>query len=71
MWTMDKNSRPGPADLAPYAARWVALVGERVVGVGWTAHEARLAAKRSRPREEPQVIFVPAAEANDDDSSSA
>ncbi len=49
-------------DLAPYAGRWVALVRGRVVGVGWTADEARRAAKRSRPKEEPRVIFVPAVE---------
>lgn len=45
-------------DLAPYAGRWVALVHGRVVGVGWTAREARRAAKRSRPKEEPRVMFV-------------
>ncbi|MFQ6100505.1 MAG: DUF5678 domain-containing protein [Anaerolineae bacterium] len=50
------------ADLAPYAGRWVALVRGRVAGTGWTADEARQAAKRSRPKEEPQVIFVPAVE---------
>jgi hypothetical protein len=56
------------ADLAPYAGRWVALVRGRVVGVGWTDRQARQAAKRSRPKEEPRVIFVPAAEVIDDDS---
>ena len=71
MWTRDEETQPEPADLAPYAARWVALVGSRVVGVGWTAYEARLAAKRNRPRVEPRVVFVPATEASDDESSSA
>jgi hypothetical protein len=47
-------------NLAPYAGRWVALVRGRVVGVGWTAREARRAAKRCRSKEEPQVIFVSA-----------
>lgn len=50
-----------PDDLAPYAGRWVALVGGRVVATGRTAQEARRAAKRSRPKEDPQVRFVPAA----------
>jgi len=50
------------ADLSPYAGRWVALVRGRVTGTGWTADEARQSAKRSRPKEEPQVIFVPAVE---------
>ncbi|MDY7080327.1 MAG: DUF5678 domain-containing protein [Chloroflexota bacterium] len=55
-------------DLMPYAGRWVALVRGRVAGVGWTAKEARRAAKRSRPKEEPQVIYVPAVEMTDDDN---
>ncbi len=54
------------ADLAPYAGRWVALVRGRVTGTGWTADEARQAAKRSRPKEKPQVIFVPAVEYSND-----
>lgn len=49
-------------DLSPYAGRWVALVRGRVTGTGWTASEARRAAKRSRPKEEPRVIFVPVVE---------
>ena len=54
------------ADLAPYAGRWVALVHGHVVGVGWTAGEARRAAQRSRPKEKPRVIFVPTVEATND-----
>jgi len=46
-------------DLRPYAGRWVALVGRCVAGVGLTADEARIAAKLSRPKEEPEVRFVP------------
>lgn len=60
--------KPGWADLSPYAGRWVAIVRGHVTGVGWTAEEARRAAKRSRPKEEPEVIFVPAVEVSDDDS---
>jgi hypothetical protein len=61
MRTMSKRQGgPSPADLAPYAGRWVALVRGHVTGVGWTAGEARQAAKRNRPKEEPEVIFVPA-----------
>lgn len=56
-------------DLAPYAGRWVALVRGRVAGVGWTADEARRAAKRSRPKEESRVVFVPAVEVTDDTST--
>jgi hypothetical protein len=68
---MKKDSKPGWNSLAPYAGRWVALVRGRVTGVGWTADEARQAAKRSRSKEDPQVIFVPAVEVPDDDASPA
>ena len=51
-------------DLRPYAGRWVALVGRRVAGVGLTAEEARIAAKLSRPKEEPEVRFVPDQQSN-------
>jgi hypothetical protein len=63
---MAKDTRPKWIELAPYAGRWVALVRGRVTGIGWTAEEARLAAKRNRPKEEPDVIFVPAVEVTDD-----
>ena len=63
---MAKDTRPKWTELAPYAGRWVALVRGRVAGIGWTAGEARLAAKRNRPKEEPDVIFVPAVEVTDD-----
>jgi len=46
-------------DLSPYAGRWVAIIRGRVAGVGFTAAQARLAAKRNRPKEEPELIFVP------------
>ncbi len=47
------------------------MVHGRVAGVGWTAEDARRTAKRSRPKEEPRVIFVTAVEVPDDDSSLA
>lgn len=59
---MRKPVQSVKVDLSPYAGRWVALVRGRVAGVGWTAEEARCSAKRSRPKEEPQVLFVPAVE---------
>ncbi len=45
--------------LAPYAGRWVALVRGHVAGVGRTAEEALLAARLSRPRDKPELLFVP------------
>ncbi len=64
---MRENPDSRQANLTPYAGRWVALVRGRVAGTGWTADEARRAAKRSRPKEEPRVIFVPAVEVPDGD----
>lgn len=45
-------------DLTPYHNRWIALVRGRVVGVGLTAEQAQQAAKRVRPKEKAQVVFV-------------
>jgi hypothetical protein len=68
---MAENTTPRKQNLAPYAARWVALVHGTVVGVGWTAEEARRAAKRSRPKEEPEMLFVPAVQVFDEEDSAA
>jgi poly(A) polymerase len=46
-------------NLAQYAGRWVALVGSRVVGQGGTPDQALRAAKATRPKESPQIIYVP------------
>jgi putative nucleotidyltransferase with HDIG domain len=53
------GARPSPATLRPYAGRWVAYAYGRVVGVGATAEAARLAAQLNRPKERPEVIYVP------------
>lgn len=45
-------------DLTPYAGRWVALVGEEVAGIGYTAVAAAHAARRSRPRDRFTLQFV-------------
>lgn len=68
---MDQDAKPNWNTLAPYAGRWVAVVRGHVVGVGWTAEEARRAAKRSRPKEESQVIFVSATEEPGEDDQTA
>jgi len=64
-----KRDQPSLPNLVPYAGRWVALVRGRVAGVGWTADEARRAAKRSRPKEEPQLLFVSAVEPSNENKS--
>ena len=48
-----------PIDYSPYAGRWIAIVRDRVAGVGRTADEARRAAKVSRPKDDVRVVFVP------------
>lgn len=54
-------TKPDPlqaTDLSPYLNRWIAVVRERVVGVGLNREQAYRAAKRSRPKEKPQLWFV-------------
>lgn len=47
-------------DWSAYAGWWVALAAGQIVGVGKTKQEAYLAAKGSRPKEEPiAVLYVP------------
>ncbi len=43
----------------PYAGRWVALVRGRVVAHGSTPDQARRAAKHTRPKETPEICFMP------------
>lgn len=45
-------------DLTAYTGRWVALVRDRVAGVGLSPQEAKRFAKAARPKEEPIVVFV-------------
>ncbi len=44
--------------MTSYAGRWVALIGDQVVGVGYTAEEALQLAQHNRPKERADVIFV-------------
>lgn len=46
------------SDLAPYAGRWVALVGDDVAGIGVTAVAAERAARHSRPRDRFTLRYV-------------
>lgn len=45
-------------DLRPYAGLWIAVVGGRIAGVGRSKRAARLAAKQSRPKDDPLVLRV-------------
>ena len=55
------NQLPLESDerFAAFAGRWVAVVRGRVVGLGRTAAEARLMARRACPKDEPVVLLVP------------
>jgi hypothetical protein len=46
-------------DLTPYMGRWVALLGNRIVGQGGTPGQALVAAKSNRYKETPTVVYVP------------
>src|SRR5574341_490744 len=46
-------------DLGPYAGRWIARLGKRIVGQGGTPEQARWAARSARFREEADVEYVP------------
>jgi tRNA nucleotidyltransferase/poly(A) polymerase len=45
---------------SPYAGRWVAVLRDRVIAQGGTPELARRAAKASRHKEKPEIIFMPA-----------
>jgi poly(A) polymerase len=57
----DNSSSRGKSlmpDLGPYVGRWVALVADRVVGVGQSKDEARHMATQNRPKEKHVYLFV-------------
>jgi tRNA nucleotidyltransferase/poly(A) polymerase len=43
----------------PYAGRWVALLNGQVVAHGGTREQALKASKATRPKENPEIIFMP------------
>ena len=57
---MDNEPLAQNIDPELYRNRWIALVQGRVVGVGLTARQAHRAAKQTRPRDEPRLLFVDA-----------
>jgi|GEM_PF-1578995 hypothetical protein len=67
--TQDSGLRTYPPwdGLAPYAGRWVALVRGHVAGVGRTAEEALWVARLNRPRDKPELLFVPPGEKSEAD----
>ena len=46
-------------DLSPYTGRWIALVRGKIIAQGSTADQAAHAARLIRPKETPEILFVP------------
>lgn len=46
-------------NLNPYAGRWVARLGERIVGQGGTPDQALWSARAARGKENPQIEYIP------------
>ncbi len=49
----------GEDEVSAYAGKWIARVRGQVVGNGGTPKQARLAAGVNRPKEKPEISFVP------------
>lgn len=49
----------GGASNQNYAGRWVARVRGQIVGQGGTPQQARRAAAAARPKEKPEIVFMP------------
>lgn len=56
--TLNKQTSLKRIDTTLYLDRWVAVVRERVVGVGLTAEQAFRAAKRTRPKDKPRLFYI-------------
>lgn len=50
---------PDPIDRSFYAGRWIATIRGQIIGHGGTPEQAIRAAKASRFKETPQVLYVP------------
>ena len=44
---------------SPYAGRWVARLHGKIIAQGGTPEQALRAAQTSRPKERPEIIFMP------------
>lgn len=53
------NPPEEPLDLSPYEGRWVAILRGQVCAVGETAVQALSYAKFQRPKDEPEIVWVP------------
>jgi hypothetical protein len=53
------NELDDEKDLTPYAGRWVARVRGKIIAQGETADQAAQSARQSRPKENPEIVFIP------------
>lgn len=56
---MSQPPETATPDLHPYAGRWVALLRGQIIAQGGTPDQARRAAKHTRPKETPEIRFMP------------
>lgn len=58
----NKSQPPGDANkdtrASPYAGRWVAQVSEKIIAHGGTPEQANHAAKKSRHKETPEIVYM-------------
>lgn len=57
---LNKQTSLKGIDTTLYLNRWIAVVRERVVGIGLTADQAFHAAKRTRPKDKPRLFYIDA-----------
>ena len=48
-----------PVSASPYAGRWVARLHGKIIAQGGTPEQALRAAQTSRPKEQPEIIYMP------------
>jgi len=56
---MPRQPKSPPGNHDPYMGRWVARLGERIIGQGGTPKQALWAARAARSKENPQIDYIP------------
>lgn len=56
---MPRQPKSPPGNHDPYMGRWVARLGERIIGQGGTPEQALWAARAARSKENPQIDYIP------------
>jgi len=60
---MDSSQKDELGDeLTPYSGRWVAIINKHVISQGGTPQQALIAAKNSRTKESPKIVYIPTKE---------